>query len=141
MELTIELLEEKFAEYNELYFGGKLKMPKRFELLKSFKTYGRFSCNSHAPGSRLFNVVISISCYYDWDEENLRNVLCHEMLHYKLERSKNVETNMHGKRFIKAAEEMNKKYGLNIVPIYKKRLNLKVSESAPKRSLSRLLFT
>ena len=140
MEMTIELLEEKYDEYNEMYFDGKLPRPNHFGLLKSFKKYGEFRCNSHAPGSKLFNVTISISCYYIWDEKHLRDVLCHEMLHYKCERSKNVEEDMHGQMFVKAAEEMNKKYGLNISARYDTALPLKASKNAPKFSLARLLY-
>lgn len=77
--------------------------------------------------------------YYDWTEEYLRDVLVHEMLHYKLERSKNVEKNMHGPRFRKAAAEMNEKYGLNI-EVHPRLRGLMVSAAAPKRSLARLFW-
>ena len=139
MIITVDILEEKFEEYNKLYFGGRLLWPDDFYLFKSFRVYGRFSCSSHSPGSRLRNVKIGISMYYDWTEEQLRDVLVHEMLHYKLERSKNVEKKMHGPRFLKAAAEMNEKYGLNIEvhPTFK---GLKVSDAAPKRSLARLFW-
>jgi hypothetical protein len=77
--------------------------------------------------------------YYDWTEEYLRDVLVHEMLHYKLERSKNVEKKMHGPRFLKAAAEMNEKYGLNI-QVHPNLRGLKVSAAAPKRSLARFFW-
>ena len=112
MEITVEILEEKFEEYNKLYFGGRLLWPYEFYL---------------------------ISMYYDWTEEYLRDVLVHEMLHYKLERSKNVEKKMHGPRFRKAAAEMNEKYGLNI-QVHPTLLELKVSATAPKRSLARFFW-
>lgn len=139
MEITTDLIEERFEIYNKLYFGGRLLWPDEFYLFKSFRVYGRFSCSSHSPGSRLRNVRIGISMYYDWTEEQLRDVLIHEMLHYKLERSKNVEKKMHGPRFLKAAAEMNEKYGLNI-QVHPKLRELKVSSAAPKRSLARFFW-
>ncbi len=139
MEITVDILEEKFEEYDKLYFRGRLLWPHEFYLLKSFRVYGRFSCRKHRPGSRLRNVRIGISMYYDWTEEQLRDVLVHEMLHYKLERSKNTEKKEHGPLFLKAAAELNEKYGLNItgkgiIP------GLKVSSAAPKRSLARFFW-
>ena len=107
MEITVEILEEKFEEYNKLYFGGRLIWPDEVYLFRSFRCDGRFSCNWHSPGSRLHNVRIGISMYYDWTEEYFRDVLVHEMLHYKLERSKNVEKKKHGPRVRKAAADMN----------------------------------
>ena len=139
MEITVDILEEKFEEYNKLYFRGRLLWPHEFYLLKSFRVYGRFSCRKHRPGSRLRNVRIGISMYYDWTEEYLRDVLVHEMLHYKLERSKNVEKKIHGPRFLKAAADMNEKYGLNI-QVHPNLRGLKVSAAAPKRSLARFFW-
>ena len=139
MEITVEILEEKFEEYNKLYFSGRLLWPYEFYLIRSFRCFGRFSCNHHSPGSRLRNVRIGISMYYDWTEEYLRDILVHEMLHYKLERSKNVEKKMHGPRFLKAAAEMNEKYGLNI-QVHPNLRGLKVSAAAPKRSLARFFW-
>ena len=76
MEITVDIIEEKFEEYNKLYFGGRLLWPYEFYLIRSFRCFGRFSCNHHSPGSRLRNVRIGISMYYDWTEEYLRDVLC-----------------------------------------------------------------
>lgn len=139
MEITVEILEEQFEEYNELYFGGRLPWPDEFYLFKSFKCYGRFYCAKHAPGSKMRNVRIGISKYYDWTEEHLRNIFVHEMLHYKLERSKNAEKKIHGPRFLKAAAELNENYGLNIVA-HPYLFGIKVSPSAHKHSLARFIF-
>ena len=139
MEITVEILEEKFDEYNELYFGGRLWWPDEFRLHKSFKCFGWFKCNRHSPGSRLRNVIISISSYYDWTEEHLRNILVHEMLHYKIESSRKIDKNPHGPRFLELAAEMNEKYGLNI-EVHPRLYGLKVSASAPKSSLARFFF-
>jgi len=139
MEINTELLEDKFLEYNDLYFKGKLPTP-RFGLLRSFRLFGQFSCNSHAPGSRLHNVCISMSIYYDWTEEQLRDILVHEMIHYKLERSKKLEKKIHGQRFMEMAAEMNEKHGLNIT-VHPSNVGMKVSKQAPRFSLARLFWT
>lgn len=40
MVITVELLEEKFEEYNKLYFGGRLLWPHEFYLIRSFRCFG-----------------------------------------------------------------------------------------------------
>ena len=139
MEVTIELLEQKFSEYNELYFDGKLQTP-NFELHKSFKVYGTFKCGLHAPGTQFRNPVISISKYYDYTEEQLRDILCHEMLHEKLERSRKEDEDVHGERFLKEAERLNETYGMHITP-NPYFVGVKKSKNAPRFSLARLFWS
>lgn len=139
MELTIELLEEKFKEYNKKYFSNKLPWIE-IGLHNSFACYGEFKCDSHKPGRPLKNAIITISCYYDYTDEQLRDILVHEMVHYKLERSKNPPKRMHGKEFKEMIAEMNEKYGLNMTAKGKVQ-GLKISENAPKKSWARFFFT
>ena len=140
MKITIELLEEKFEEYNELYFNDKLRKPK-FGLLKSFRVYGQFSFFVY--DTCISSRKLSISCYYDWEEEQLRNTMVHEMIHYKLAEERKDLNATHGKEFINMAQEMNEKYGLNVPlpPMIIGKQKLKVSDDAPKRSLARFFFT
>jgi hypothetical protein len=139
MELTVELLEEKFDEYNGKYFGGSLKVPK-FKLHKSFRVYGKFKCNKHAPGTPPRNMSISISTYYDYTEEQLRDILCHEMIHEKYERSRKPDEDIHGERFLKEAQRLNDTYGMNITP-FPYINGIKKSKSAPRVSLTRFLWS
>lgn len=136
--LTVDLLAEKFDEYNKLYFGGKLPKPS-FGFHRSFKVYGYFKCNFHAPGSRIINPLISISEYYDFDDESLRDILVHEMIHFKLERRKKPCGMGHGPEFMEEAKRLNETYGLHIEPNpYFE--NARIKETAPKFSLGRLIW-
>lgn len=139
MELTIELLEEKFDEYNDLYFDGELPTPK-LGLHKSFRKYGEFTYTRFNEKCNLRNATITMSSYYDWDESHLRDILVHEMLHFKIERSKQRDKDMHGTTFLNEAKRLNEEFGLNITvnPYFD---DIKVSENAPKHSLARFLFT
>ena len=73
-----------------------------------------FSCDKIIGRRRLKRQQIDISCYYDWREEDLRDVLVHEMVHYYLA-YKHIDNNLsHGEEFLKMSKELNDKYGLNI---------------------------
>ena len=116
MELTTDLLKEKFGEYNGLYFGGELKEPV-FILIKSFKYMAMFSCTKKSlqKGRRICGAKIKISTYYDWDEGSLRDAIVHEMVHYYLATKHIDDTLSHGDAFQKMAETLNNEHGLNIV--------------------------
>ena len=138
MLITQKVLEDRFNEYNRLYFGGRLNMPD-LGFHKSFKDYGRFSCNLHSVGSKLKNAKITVSSYYNFTEDQLRDVLVHEMLHYKIERNRDRGDDPHGDRFIEESARLNEKYGLNITvnPVFD---DIEINENAPRFSLMRFIF-
>lgn len=130
MEITTEIITDKFAEYNQLYFGGELPLPK-IQLLKSFYTCGYFSCKKPKGRQRLKGQRLEVSCYYDWDEEALRDIIVHEMIHYYLA-YKHIDNQLtHGEAFLNMSHDLNERFGLNVT----KRVNgygFKRSSSAPK---------
>lgn len=113
MEITEEILEKKFREYNKEYFNNELPIPK-FGLLKSYLTCGRFTCKKLIGKRRMKGQRLEISCYFDWDEYELKNVIIHEMIHYYLG-FKHIDNDItHGEEFQKMSKEFNKKYDLKI---------------------------
>ena len=136
IQITEKTLKDKFMEYNDLYFGGKLPLPV-LTTHRSFFVYGQFRCNLHAPGSRVRNAKISMSCYYDYDDDEFRDILVHEMLHYRLNMSRKYDGKVHGPMFLAEADSLNMKFGLNITvkpELVKSRLN----KNAPRFSPARL---
>lgn len=113
MELTIPLLKNKFKTYNKLYFNNELPTPK-FKLIKSYRTLGYFSCKKIIGKRKLKGQMLEMSSYYDWNENDLRDVLIHEMIHYYLG-YKHIDNNLtHGKDFLNMANDFNQKYQMNI---------------------------
>ena len=113
MEITETFIGQKFREYNIIYFDRELPLP-QFGLLKSYRTSGYFSCNKIVGKRRLKKTKIEISCRFDWEENDFRNVLVHEMIHYYLA-YKHIDNEItHGEAFQKMSEDFNMKYGLNI---------------------------
>lgn len=113
MEITIGILVRKFREYNQLYFNNELPQP-RFGLLKSYRTCGYFSCKKIIGKRRLQGQRLDISVYYDWDENELKSVIVHEMIHYYLA-YKHIDNEVtHGEAFHEMAKHYNEKYGLKV---------------------------
>ena len=133
MEITIEHLTNLFCEYNQLYFNKELPMP-QFGLLKSYRTCGYFSCNKIIGRRRLKKPRIDISCRFDWNENDLKNVMVHEMIHYYLA-YKHIDNELtHGEAFKQMSEDFNKRFGLNITE------RVDCSRYNPSSNASRLMF-
>ena len=113
MEITEKIIEEKYREYDKAYFNNELPIP-RFGLLKTYMTCGYFSCAKIIGNRRVKKPLVEISAYYDWNEEDLKNVIVHEMIHYYLA-YKHIDNQLtHGEAFNKMANEFNEKYNLKI---------------------------
>ena len=115
MKITKDLLKEKFKEYNKLYFDDKLP---RCDIRTSsaYRYYGLFSCKYHEKYKKATFKTITISDLFDYTDDNLKDVLIHEMIHlFLVEKKKLFNDSMkHGPEFQKMAKEFNEKYNLNI---------------------------
>lgn len=109
-------LAETFNKCNNTYFEGKLPVP-QFDLLHSFRTCGYFQ---YVKGSwlekTLYDPTIFMTDYYDFTEKQFKDIMCHEMIHYYLAYVGEDRDCHHGKKFKKMAENLNRKYGLNVTP-------------------------
>ena len=75
-----------------------------------------------------------MSCYFDWKDDDLRNVMVHEMIHYYLAH-KHIDIHItHGGAFQKMSKDFNQQYGLNIAE------KVDCSMFKPSAKASRLLF-
>ncbi len=79
MEITKELIKKKFAEYNRLYFYGKLGKCKFYFFPSKTSKYGFYLTNKDKNG-RLYGTIWLNKCV-DWTEEMFKEVLIHEMIH------------------------------------------------------------
>ena len=133
MKITEEILEEVFDKCNVKYFEDELPTP-NFALLKSYRTLGLFTHDYRSPKNKVLKgQKISISEYIDWEEEDLEEVMTHEMVHYYVEYKNMHPKKPHGEEFMSVAERLNKKYGLHISKRVDAR-NFRRLEDAPKMS-------
>jgi hypothetical protein len=133
MEITEKILEQKFREYNLLYFQSDLPLP-RFGLLKSYSICGYFSCAKITGRRRLKRQKIEMSCRFDWGENDFRDVLVHEMIHYYLA-YKHIDNGLtHGEAFQKMSQDFNQNFGLHITE------KVDCSQFKPSPNASRFMF-
>ena len=81
MEITVEDLQRRFAEYNRLYFGGRLETPRIVVGRWSCGIYGSFRCDK--DGRPLISIRGTKAL--GWTDDKLRRVLVHEMIHQLME--------------------------------------------------------
>lgn len=110
-------IAEAFDRYNRTYFEGNLPIP-MFNLLHSFRTCGYFQYTKGGWFDKtLYDPTISITDYYDFTEEQFKDIMFHEMIHYYLAYFGIDRKCRHGKKFKEMAERLNKTYGLHITKI------------------------
>lgn len=105
MELTVDYLLKKHAEFNKDYFDEQLSTP-----LIRIKTNRTYNGLYNMEGSIS---AITISDYYKRTERDFCNTLLHEMIHQLIREKKIRDNRSHGKVFYKYARFINQ-YGWNI---------------------------
>ncbi len=113
--LTVELLKEWFARFNNIYFGGEMPMP-RLGLSKARTRLGTmsFSWRRTLLGVKKTGFTIRISTYYECTEREYQTVLLHEMIHYYIVFKNLRDTSAHGKVFRSIMQKINSEHGWNI---------------------------
>ncbi len=115
MDITKKILEEKFKEYNSLYFNNKLTKPKFF-FFNDKRNYGRIllgSRNGKIPTEIWISKILNVN------EEILKDTLLHEMIHqYVYERLYGLKYQLitHGIKFRYVCWKLNRKYKIKIKP-------------------------
>ena len=115
MKLTKELLKDRFEEYNRLYFYGKLGTCKFGFLYKSQSNYGKYRDSVDKSG-RIVSTIMLGKCI-EWNEERLKSVLIHEMIHMynrTVEGCKLDGLLGHGRRFRRQCRRLKRDYGIHI---------------------------
>ena len=113
---TLPFLEKRFDTFNHDYFGDTLPLVP-IKLGRALRSLG--SC-TYKKRRRLFarpvcyDFCLHISTRYDWPEEELEDILLHEMIHYEILVNQWQDSSAHGKLFRARMKEFNEKYGRHI---------------------------
>lgn len=121
MRITETYAEEQYAKFNALCFGGSLPdIPIVITKARSylgkvtFKRSYRFFCKTEYSDFKM-----RLSTYYDLPEEELQDILIHEMIHFCI-LSRNIkDTSAHGREFRRMMKTINSVYGRHISISYK----------------------
>lgn len=117
--LSVTYLEDKFQEYNLMYFKKELRhCIIKFDTLALHGAWGGYYCKKGAMcryGIENPIIIIDINVTYAHDIL-LRNVLIHEMIHMYVDEVLHLGDiePAHGKTFRKIRRELNRLYNLRI---------------------------
>lgn len=113
---TIKYVTQKFHEYNVMMFGGELPVPAI--LASRARTYlGRYECDVRRKlfgRTERFNHRIRINTVHDFPEEEVDDIIIHEMIHYFISFKGLRDTSAHGQIFRSMMREINTRFGRNI---------------------------
>lgn len=109
MTITASKLRKLFIEYNEKYFDSYLSFPKLTTFVGE-SSMGLFFVRKKKSG--FIEKEIAIARNFKINEEELRDLILHEMIHqYVYEKYGKMN---HGRYFKRKMNELNKTYGLDI---------------------------
>lgn len=112
MKITKEDIKTRFDEYNKKYFNGVLPSCK-YHIFKSSSFFGRYTYSVN----RKINVGhIWIAYNADWHEEDLREVIIHEMIHHYVQMIEGHKGGLfgHNWRFQRQSKRLKEEYGIII---------------------------
>jgi hypothetical protein len=126
----INTMSRMFKECNEKYFDGSLPKP-GFQLINKLNTLARFVYNKDKKGKHPIKwQVVKFTDCYDFPEEDFREIMVHELIHYYIAWNGIKDNKDHGREFMRIANEINEKYGLNVTKT-KDASSFKRTENAP----------
>ena len=110
-----ESLTTKFNKYNDLIFSSKLPIP-RLKWSRGKTRLGQMACKRKRSWGRttFYDYTISVSRYYNLTEEQIDDVLIHEMIHYFIAYTGQKDSSAHGTLFRSMMNNINQQFGRNI---------------------------
>lgn len=112
-----QFLIESFQRFNREIFSGELPVP-RFELTRSRTFVGklqyRIKRNRLGQICGYHNYVLKISILFDLPENELEDVVIHEMIHFWILVKNLKDSSSHGPVFRQLMNDINSRFGRNI---------------------------
>ena len=113
---TLPDLQKRFETFNHAYFGGGLQ-PVPLKLSRATRSLGACTYKKRRKlfgGLEFYDFCIRISTKFDLPENELEDVLLHEMIHYEILSKQLKDTSAHGRLFRSRMKEINERYGRHI---------------------------
>jgi len=122
MKATLDYIRRKFEEYNDLCFEGSLKpVPIRLTRARTFLGQIAYKRKKRLFGSWHYDdFVFKISTMADLPEEEMEDIILHEMIHYYILSNQIHDTAPHGKVFRRLMEDINKRFDRHITVSHRK---------------------
>lgn len=118
---TLQYVQDKFREYNQLYFKGSLpELPIELSDAKGFIGVCKYKKRRLEDGSiELYDFRLSINTRIDLPEEEIQDTIIHEMIHYFIGLNRLEDSSSHGPMFQHLMKTINEQYGRHITISHK----------------------
>ena len=116
MIVTLDFLWKRFETFNDAYFGAALP-PVPLKLSRAVRSLGSCTYKKRRKlfgGLEYYDFCIRVSTKFDLPENELEDILLHEMIHYEILVNQRRDTSAHGKLFRARMRELNERYGRHI---------------------------
>lgn len=116
MRATIPFLQERFETFNRDIFDGGLP-PVPLKLGRARRSLGACTYKKRRKlfgKMEFYDFCIRISVLYDLPENELEDILLHEMIHYEILVNQLQDSSSHGKLFRSRMREINERFGRHI---------------------------
>ena len=121
MKATIPYIQQKFDEFNALIFGSRL--PSIPIMLSDAKTFlGQCVCKRRRTSKNAterYDFRLRINTRIDLPENELEDIIIHEMIHYYIGYHQLDDTSTHGQLFMSIMSDINKRFGRHITVSHK----------------------
>ena len=120
MYFTLPFISDSFHRFNKLVFEDKLPTP--IFLLSHARTFvGKFEVKEtrNWMGSVHCNYLMRFSTSFDLPEEELEDIILHEMIHFSLRISNMRDVSPHGPKFRTMMEIINERFNRHITISHK----------------------
>lgn len=116
MNITIPYIRQKFEEFNQQMFAGKLPLlPIKLSNAKTFLGMCCFKTRKNKNGiAEHYDFSLRMNTRIDLTEQEFEDTLIHEMIHYYILYFKLKDTAPHGQLFQEIMNGINKKYGRHL---------------------------
>lgn len=116
MKATLEFVDRKFDEFNDMIFGGRLpKPPFRISHARTFLGKIKYLEKRTPDGRTVFSgFTFYISDRFDLPERRVEDTIIHEMIHYDIAYRQLHDNAPHGKLFRSAMELVNSRFGRDV---------------------------
>jgi len=114
---TLKYVREKIEFFNERYFNGELP-PILIKLTRARTRLGSFKCltRKNPDGTReVIHRELRVSARLDLPENEIEDIIIHEMIHYYINYKGIKDSSSHGEEFKKIMNRINEMDGRNIV--------------------------
>lgn len=121
MKPTIPYIEQKFKEFNQIMFEGKLpEIPVQLSNARTFIGMCAFKKRRTLSGTmEYYDFRLRINSRIDLPETEIEDTIIHEMIHYFIAYHRLRDTSAHGKLFRSMMNDINEKYHRNITISHK----------------------